>query len=125
MTRMGSVWYSLLVRGFPAEFRDRFGGEMLEVIEAQARASSRNDEAALRFHLEATVDLLRALATERGRDVLRAGGWALLTLGFANIAYDIAQPTLSMGYFAWALTLIALSSGYLLSATPSRRRRPG
>jgi hypothetical protein len=74
-------------------------------------------------HASATLDLVVSLAHQRAAECRRATGWLLLALAAANIGYDLAMPNLSMGYFAWALTLIAIGSGVHLSAHPPSRRR--
>jgi hypothetical protein len=122
MTRPARWWYASLLRFFPAEFRRDFGDDVLRLIGDQIDGAGRVD--LLRCHVSATLDLMTALAQQRGVDLVRAAGWLLVGLATANIGYDVATPKLSMGFFAWALTLIAIATGVLLSGhSPGRRRR--
>ena len=122
MTHLAQRWYGLILRSFPADFRRDFGDDVLRVIGDQIDDAARADR--LRCHLLATLDLGIALLHQRSANLLRATGWLLVGLAAANIGYDVMMPKLAMGFLAWALTLIAIASGVLLSRhSPTRRRR--
>ena len=120
------MWYRVLLRAFPSDFRRMFGAEVLQTLDAQRHAIDGGGLGArVQFHLEATADLLRALARERSLDLARAMGWCCLVLSTGNVAYDIAMPKLRMGWYAWALTLIVAAAGVILASPSPGRRRPG
>ena len=117
-------WYAALLWLFPAAFRVEFGAEILDAIQRQRRdLADPSWSRLLRFHLTATLDLARAVGTQRRPMLLRTASAALLIAALGNVAYDFANPHLSMGFFAWALTFIALASSRLMSAAAEKRRR--
>jgi hypothetical protein len=120
MSRAASLWYAALVRLFPTSFREAFGAEMTAVIleqRANLPGSGRR--------IPATVDLLRAAGREWRPALLRLSGGLVLVAAMTNIGYDIANPKLSMGVPAWAITVFAIGWGALMAGAPDRRRRPG
>jgi hypothetical protein len=121
MTRAAHRWYALLLRCFPTDFRRDFGDDVLRLISDQIDDAARVD--VLRCHFAATLDLATALARQRAAYLLRGTGWLLMGLAAANIGYDVVTPKLSMGFFAWALTFVAIASGVLLAGHASTRRR--
>ncbi|HJU87028.1 MAG TPA: hypothetical protein VJ788_06660 [Gemmatimonadota bacterium] len=120
------AWYGFILRRFPPAFRDRFSGEVLDLIEEQRATLGAPRAAAVgAFHLATTLDLLATLMREREVLVRRASGTLLLVAAVAHTGYDFANPSLSMGIPAWGLTLIALAAGVRFCARPTRHRSAG
>ena len=113
--------YRILLRLYPAEFRREFETDVLRLIAQDLEGSA--GFLRLARHMSATLDLVISLIHQCAADCRRAAGWVLLGFAAANVGYDVAMPNLSMGYFAWAVTLIAIASGVLLSTSASRPRR--
>jgi hypothetical protein len=121
-----SPWYRMIVLAFPAEFRTTFGPEVLFTINEQRRAlGDAGFGARAQFHLEATADLVRAVAHARAPDAVRALGWLCIALSTLNVGYDLAMPKLSMGVLAWGITVIIASVGAKLASHSPERRRLG
>jgi hypothetical protein len=125
MSRAASLWYAALVRLFPTSFREAFGAEMTAVILEQRANLPGSGRRRWGFHAAATVDLLRAAGREWRPALLRLSGGLVLVAAMTNIGYDIANPKLSMGVPAWAITVFAIGWGALMAGAPDRRRRPG
>ena len=126
MSAVAAVWYAALLRLFPSEFRMQFGGEIRSLILEQRKSLS-SDTAGrlLRFHAVATLDLLRAACTQWRPALARIASAMLVAGAIANLGYDLANPQLSMGFLAWGLTVMAMTSSLWMSAGAGRRRRPG
>jgi hypothetical protein len=126
MSEAARRWYAMLLRLFPADFRTGFGREVASTIEYQR--TNLPDERwrhVLRFHILTSIDLLRAVGLQRRPILKRLASGALLVAAVSNVGYDLANPRLSMGVPAWALTLMAVASSFLMSVTADRHRRPG
>lgn len=120
------LWYGMLIRCLPAEFRAEFGDEMLNVMRQQRSVLPNAGWLQLaRFHLFATADLLRAVGLQRRALVKRLASVVLFLAAAANIAYDLANPKLDMGVLAWLVTIAAISWSLLLSRAARRPRRLG
>ena len=123
----------VVLRAYPASFRAHYAREMLVTLRDQRRALPKSDRwSVARFWARSVADLLRSAAVERiasgrasaaslgRRGVLRsASGLVLLLLAVANVAYDLAHPTLTMGLQAILLTTLSALAGVGLL----RRRR--
>jgi hypothetical protein len=126
MSAIANLWYTVLVRLFPADFRAEFGREVKAVIlEQRANLWVEGPVQLLWFHVTATADLVRAAAMQWRPAILRLMSAIVLIAALANVGYDLAHPKLSMGYFAWGLTLIAVASSGLMFSAAERRRRHG
>ncbi|HET7218649.1 MAG TPA: ABC transporter permease [Vicinamibacterales bacterium] len=60
---------SVLLRLFPAQFRRRYGGEVLDAVKQGRRAAGRGFVSSARYSLYVTIDLLAALARLRLRQL--------------------------------------------------------
>ena len=61
MSAASNLWYAVLLRLFPSDFRAEFGPEVTAVIlEQRAHLSGEHLTPRLWFHFMATTDLLRA-----------------------------------------------------------------
>lgn len=126
MSAASSFWYTLLVRLFPSDFRAEFGREVTTLIlEQRANLSSERLSHRLRFHVMATFDLLRAAGIQWRPSLLRLMSIILFIAATANLGYDLANPKLSMGVFAWAMTFAAIISSLFMADAAVRRRRTG
>ncbi len=131
MSRFPRLWYRALLLLYPADFRGRFGAEIMRVLaeqEQDATALSRAERWWRRSR--ATCDLVRVGIRERVvaiGAIIRLIGALLIAAAAMQVIYDLATPKLSMGYYAWALTLIVCSCGVILTTAPQRidRRRSG
>ena len=126
---------AVVLRAYPASFRAHYAREMLVTLHDQRRAlPDTSGWNVARFWARALADLLRSALIER----IASGGASLALLGrrgaprivsglvflfFAvgNVAYDLAEPKLSMGVLAIALTMVSGVAGVGLLW----RRRPG
>ena len=127
MSPFAHLWYRALLLLYPAEFRRRFGAEMLRVLADQA-LQARALSPAERWwgHCRATFDVVGVGVRERVHamnTVIRAIGMVLIAAAALQVIYDLATPKLSMGIPAWAMTLIVCSFGVVLTTTPARHDR--
>ncbi|HEX2091338.1 MAG TPA: hypothetical protein VHG28_03010 [Longimicrobiaceae bacterium] len=127
--------YALLLRAYPAAFRERFGAEMLLCFRDRRRNLRAAPPAArLRFGLHLLADLAatlpaehlsaaRAIATrflENAMTTGRLAGIALTLLAIAHIAYDAENPREQMGGWAILLTAVVFAAGAVLLTRPRR-----
>ena len=127
MSRFAHLWYRALLLLYPAEFRRRFGAEMLRVLaEQELQASALPRGTRWWDHYRATCDLIGVGLRERVGVLsmaIRGIGILLIAAAAMQVIYDLATPKLSMGYLAWALTLIVCSFGVVLATTTRNDRR--
>jgi len=131
MSRLPHLWYRALLLLYPSEFRRRFDAEMMRVLaEQELDASARSRGERWWSRSRATCDLIRVAIRERVATVstaIRVIGMLLVAAAAMQVIYDLATPKLSMGYYAWALTVMVCSFGVILTTATTRndRRRSG
>ena len=118
---------------YPPDFRSEFGPSILQLLRDQHRDLVHETVwTRTRFYCVAVADLylsaVRERTTERRTrgDTARYHAWAatlLIGASAANLAYDILSPKLSMGIFAWLLTVLGAALGILLFARARRLAR--
>lgn len=114
----------VILRAYPAPFRARYASEILMTLRDQRRAlGSVRRSASAAFWARASIDLLRSAATERiadARDRTAATprrvargclGVLLVAYAIGNVVYDIAEPTLRMGWLAILVTALSGLTG--------------
>jgi predicted permease len=85
----GDRAFRFALRAFPREFRERFGGEMIEFFRARrAQARARGTNAS--FMLRTSLDLLASLARERSQRLIRCGETARAALSVASLSSDVS-----------------------------------
>ena len=122
------LWYSVLMRCFPAEFRAEFEDEIMEAMRQQRLRLCQEDaglSVTFRFHLFATTDLMRAIGIQRRAQLARLASVILFVAAAGNIGYDLAHPYANMGIQAWLTTVAAVVLSVHLFRTAERRRRLG
>jgi hypothetical protein len=136
--------YALLLRAYPASFRERFGAEMRQHFRDRRRDAAERGESAARFWLELAADSVRALPVEhlaalmerrrarsahdpvplsqdRAMTFRRILGALLLAGAFGHVVVDVTHPHSSMGGFAILLTSLMFAAGAVLLVYPRRQ----
>ena len=134
VTGLANRLVAVVLRAYPASFRVHYARELLLTLHDQRRALTESDRwSVAKFWARALADLLRSAAAERiassrtgvasvrRRGLLRSAvGLLLLSSAAGNVAYDLAEPKLSMGVLAVLLTVLSALAGVSLLW----RRRP-
>lgn len=136
--------YALLLRAYPARFRERFGAEMRQHFRDRRRDAAERGESAARFWLELAADSVRALpvehlaalverrraaaahdpvppSLERAMVFRKLAGAVLVVIALIHIGIDVAHPHSGMGGLAILMTALMFAAGAVLLVY--RRRR--
>lgn len=135
--------YALLLRAYPAAFRERFGVEMRQLFRDRRQDSAERGEGAARFWLDLAADTVRSLPAqhlaalrerrpapsartpahrfqEKAMIFCRLLGALLVGSALLHIGIDVAHPHSSMGGLAILLTALMLAGGAVLLVYPRR-----
>jgi len=135
--------YALLLRAYPAAFRERFGAEMRQLFRDRRRDAAERGEGAARFWLGLAADAVRSLPAQHLADLRerrhaapaltpvhrfqdramifrKLAGAVLVLIALFHIGIDVAHPHSSMGGLAILLTALMLAAGAVLLVYPRR-----
>ncbi len=129
--------YALILRAYPAAFRERFGAEMRQLFRDRRQGATERGEGAARFWLDLAADTVRALPAQhlaalrerrhaspartpfhrfqdRAMIFRKLAGALLVVIALVHIGIDVAHPHSSMGGLAILLTALMLAAGAVL-----------
>ena len=135
--------YALLLRAYPAGFRERFGAEMRQHFRDRRRDAAERGEGAARFWLELAADFVRALpaqhlaalaerrraaavptpgtpSLERAMIFRKLVGAVLVAVALVHVGIDVAHPHGGMGRLAILMTALMFAAGAALLFYPRR-----
>lgn len=133
--------YALLLRAYPAAFRERFGAEMRQHFRDLRRDAAARGEGAARFWLELAADTARSLPAqhlaalrerrrapstdlphtpypEKAMIFRKLVGGVLVALALIHVVADAVDASNSMGGLAILVTLLAFAAGAAILRYP-------